>query len=300
MRLPIARFALTGLVLLTTGFVASLPARRAGSATQRRDRARPLRCTKEVLAALKPIPKLDYECAEREEDNLKSPERRAALKAWLRELESSFADADWWAAPVEDLNICTITREARAMSDEESRDFRRNDVEVNLYGDQSTRLVIVTDPCIRYSYSTLDACILERAGGRVYATQVLNAWFTRADAAVDMCLARHNGEKLIIVETNTVDGFLPPSPFTTWQAYSIDPRSHRAMPKKIFREHGRPTNRFRWDNYVFEDEGLARRWRAPEIIRDGRLLPQFNVYSLVRHHFVRTTYVWNGEYYATR
>lgn len=157
-------------------------------------------------------------------------------------------------------------------------------------------------PVFFYSYQTLNAYILQRVGDRVYATQVLDAYYTRIDAAVDMTLAEHNGERLVMVETHTSDGFMPPTLFTTYALYTINPGSHRAVPKKIFKEKGKLTHEFRSDDYLFggdnEDEKLANRWRAPEIIRNGRLSPQFYVYTPVKHRLARSTYAWNGRFYT--
>jgi hypothetical protein len=290
------RIPALSVILLAAGCVTILPRPSAVSAPQRRDQTRPLRCTKQALAALIAVPKLEYECEEQNEDNLKSPERRAAMQRYLRDLESSLAGASWWDTSVDDLGICSIVHEARLMTDEERRQY--SEERTVLCGDRSTRLVLVEDPCIWYSASALNAYILERAAGRVYATQVLNAYFTRVDRAVDMSLAQLNGETLILVETHTSDGFMPPSLFTTCYAFTIDPRSHRAVPKKLFKQGGKLTYEFKYDDYLFDDEELAKRWRAPSIIQGGTLAPRFYVYRLVKHHFVRDAYVWNGKCYS--
>jgi hypothetical protein len=282
-------------IMLMTGLVIFAPFHHADFAPQKGDATRPLQCTAEALAALKPIPELAYECVGVDDDNRKSPERRAALKEYVQKLETSLTDARWWATPVEDLNVCAMTQEARALTDDERESFSEN---INLYGDQSTRLVVLVDPCIHYSYSTLNAFILQRVGERVYATQVLDGYYTRIDAAVDMTLAEHKGEKLMMVETHTSDGLMPPTLYTTCSVYTMNPRSHRAVPKKLFKVKGRLTNKFRYDDYLFEDEALEKQWHAPEIIRNGKLAPRFYVYTPVKRRVVRDTYIWNGTYYA--
>src|SRR5512138_380180 len=151
------RITVFSLTMLAIGGVTLLPFRGAPGAPQRRDRKPLRRCPPEALSALKPIPQLDYECAERQDDNLKSPERRAAMKDYLREIESVFAEPIWWATPVEALNLCAAIHEARPMTDQERDDFLDDVYEIALYGDQSTRLVVVSDPCIQYSYRTLNA-----------------------------------------------------------------------------------------------------------------------------------------------
>ncbi|HSB09776.1 MAG TPA: hypothetical protein VLM38_09860 [Blastocatellia bacterium] len=107
-----------------------------------------------------------------------------------------------------------------------------------------------------------------------------------------------NGEKVIIVETNTSDGMMPPSPFTTWSAYTISPRTHRAAPKRLFKQGGNLTNRFRYDDYVFDDERLAAKWREPELVRNGKLSSRFTVSVMSKRQMLRQTFVWNGKYYA--
>src|SRR5262249_2332191 len=116
--------------------------------------------------------------------------------------------------------------------------------------------------------------------------------------AVNFTLGQDRGQRLILVETHTSDGFMPPTLYTTCDAYTIDPRSHRAIPKRLFQVSGKLTNRFRYDNYLFDDETLARQWRGPEIIRDGRLAQRFYVYNLRKSRLLRSAYAWNGKFYA--
>lgn len=254
-----------GTLLLAIVFVMFIPLRRADSAPQH-NRKRTLRCTNTALAALKPLPELDYECEEHDEDSRKSPERRARLQAYLKELES-FADASWWAAPVEDLNVCAVIKEARAMTDSERRDYLGNGDTIALYGSGSTRLVVVYDPCIKYSYGTLNAFILHRAAGRVHATQVLDAYFSRADNAADMRWVEHNGERLILIEVGT--GGLNPE--TTYRLYAIDRRTQRAVARKLFKDKGKPTNELAFSDSLDPNKG----WSRVRVDRRGRLLPEF-------------------------
>ena len=288
------RVLLFSLILFTV-VLSLLPTFQITADMQKDDKKRPLRCTSAALAALKPIPKLEYECIGNTDEDLKSSERKAALRTFLKEIETVYADDAWWAMSVEDLKQCALTNEARELTEEEREQLQ---YKVDLFGDGSTRLLTVVDPCIWYSSNTLNSYILQRAGNRVYATQVLNAYYTRIDEAVAMEVAENNGERLIFVYTNTSDGMMPPSPFTTCYVYTINPRTHRAVPKNIFFDK-RLTNRFRYDGYLFadEDEKLANRWHAPEFVHNGKLASHFYVYNLYKHRLSQETYVWNGRYF---
>src|SRR5690349_78063 len=65
-------------------------------------------CKKSVLAALKPIPRLDYPCDEQlqdwDEKILKLPARVEAIKNLTSEL-ASFSDPAWWKADPVDLSV---------------------------------------------------------------------------------------------------------------------------------------------------------------------------------------------------
>ncbi|HJQ23059.1 MAG TPA: hypothetical protein VKA60_04025 [Blastocatellia bacterium] len=284
------------ITLLTISFVAlfALP-RAAADPTQGKRRGR--RCTAAVLAALKPTPELDYECAAQQDDNLKSEARQAALKDYLRQLEEIFNNDVWWATSIEELNACAITKEARVLSKDESREFAFN---ISLYGDHSTRLISVVDPCIAYSYRTLNAYILQRVGRRVVATQVLDAFFTRFDASLDMDVAQLDGERLIIIERNEYGGG-PVTMTTTADAYTINPRTHRPQPKKMFKQGGKLTNEIAWEAPPFFDSEVgtlpADGWREPLIVSRGRLAPRFRVAHPTKRGLRYTTYRWTGKYY---
>lgn len=289
------RIFLFSLILLAV-VLSLLPALETSAAGQRGDKKRPLRCTAVALAALKSIPKLEYDCSGNTDEDLKSPERKAALRTFLKEIKTVYADDAWWAISVEDLKQCALTNEARELTEDEQEQLR---YKIDLFGDGSTRLLTVVDPCIWYSSNTLNSYILQRDGNRVYATQVLNAYYTRIDEAVAMEVAEYNGERLIFVYTNTSDGMMPPSPFTTCYVYTINPRAHRAVPKNIFFDK-KLTNRFRYDDYLFadEDEKLANRWHAPEFVHNGKLASRFIVYNLYKHRLSQETYVWKGRYFT--
>jgi hypothetical protein len=315
------------LILITTGWAFGPAFSNDGSWSQRylvratreepefttyKDEKRPSRCTREALAADKSIPKLNYRCGEDSDDVLKdSPRRRAALRAYLTRLESG-ASASWWAASVDDLNACAITHSARALTDNERSEFESSK---EVSGDQSTRLLVLPDPCVKYSFITRNAFVLQRAGGQVYATQVVDAFYTRLGPGVEGELAHQNGETLVIVDTASEP--TPATEFgdairgigqTSLSVYAIDAGTHRAVPRNLFMDKGKLTNVLSFEGYLLDDEELEKQWHPPELVRNGVLSPRFKVYSLAdsgdtadpRPKFVAETYVWNGQYYAVQ
>src|SRR6185503_14214720 len=129
--------------------------------------------------------------------------------------------------------------------------FFGNNEEIDLYGSGSTRMVVVSDPCIKYSYGTLNAFILHRAAGRVHATQVLDAYFSRADNAASMRWVEHNGERLILIEVGT--GGLNPE--TTYRLYGIDRRTQRVVARNLFRHKGKLTNELTFGDSLDPNRG---------------------------------------------
>jgi hypothetical protein len=105
-----------------------------------------------------------------------------------------------------------------------------------------------------------------------------------------MSLATQNGERLMIVEKGLVDGMMPAHAQVTWAVYAINPNTHRAVQRKIFKENGKLTNEMTWDAPPFEDEAMAR-WRTPELERNGKLLPRFILYYPYKGRLGRDTYV---------
>jgi hypothetical protein len=259
------------------------------------------RCTKQALAALKSIPKLDYDCTGDSDDEIQqSPGRRAALKAYRPKLESAVGPG-FWAASVDELNACATRNNERARTPEDQRELDSNP---RVLGDGSTRLILSLDPCVKYSYITQNGFILQRAGGRVYSSQVLDAFYSRLDPGVELHLARHNGATVVVVETNSEATMN--TLFSTFHVYSLDPQTHRTVPMKLFINGGKLSNEFEFDEYLFDDEQTMRQWHAPELVHNGRLSPRFTVYTMrkdqhqsrdVASKFSRKTYVWNGRYY---
>jgi hypothetical protein len=183
-----------------------------------------LRCTAVALRALKPLPKLEYECAERDEDNLKTPERKAALREQMKQLEG-FTSTAWWAANVEELNVCAALNEPTTISRDK---YIAEAYPVTIFGDAQTRLVITDDPCIKYSYGTLNAFVLQRASDKVVVTQVLDAYFSRAYNAVSMKIVDRGAQRTLDVSAGS--GGL--HPHTDYFQFTMDAKTHRAVAVK--------------------------------------------------------------------
>src|SRR5262245_9917602 len=237
MRQPLTRFAVTrGLLLIIAGslFISDT------SIAQRRNP--PLVCKQPVLAALKARPELSYECGEQandwDEKILKLPARVSAIKGLMSEL-SSFSDDAWWNADIVDLGVCDFKQEARALTADERREFVNGDYLFWLWGNERIRLMLIPDPCYQTGYGGSNAFLLYRNRGKVFVTQVLDGYFSRADNSVNLALAKLKGEEIIEVSTGT--GGLNPS--LTNYYFVIDPRTNKAVPKNLFSgERGRPTN----------------------------------------------------------
>ena len=198
-------------------------------------------CKKQALAALKPLPKLSYECNDRlndyDEKILKLPERVTAIQSLITEL-STFNDNAWWTADVVDLGVCDFTGELGVLTKDQRRSFVDGEYAFWLFGNDRIRLVLIPDPCYQTEYGGANAFLLYRNGGRVSVTQVLDGYFSRADNSVSLAFAKQGGEE--IIEVSTGSGGLTPS--LTNYYFVIDPRTNHAVPKNLFRgDHG-PTN----------------------------------------------------------
>ncbi|HTG85414.1 MAG TPA: hypothetical protein VL907_00210, partial [Pyrinomonadaceae bacterium] len=105
MRRPLMRVAVGCALFLIVSGSLFIPDR---SVAQQRNQT--LVCKQPVLAAVKPMPELSYECGEQandwDEKILKLPARLEAIKALKSELSSSFADNAWWMADAVDLSVC--------------------------------------------------------------------------------------------------------------------------------------------------------------------------------------------------
>src|ERR1044072_5977799 len=252
----------------------------------------PLVCKRPVLAALKPIPELTYQCNEQlndyDEKILKLPERVAAIRTLMSEL-SSFNDSAWWSADAVDLSVCDFTGEPRTLTRDQRRSFMNGEYAFWLFGNDRIRLVLIPDPCYQTGYGGSNAFVLYRSGGRVMVSQVLDGYFSRADNSVALAFARLGGEEIIEVATGS--GGLTPS--LTNYYFVIDPQTKQAIPKKLFRgDHG-PTNEIS-SAMLFNATPAT---TPLKIIRGQSLAPSFLIYVDNGRKLSRKTLRWNGKLY---
>lgn len=259
-------------------------------------------CREATFAAFKRLPKLSYQCPqtfdESDEEILKVPERIAELNRLAGELET-FTDAAWWQQSVADLNACELHGAAGALDAEEKASLTRGDYPINLFGNQSLRLILVTDPCYQTGYNGSVAFLLYRDGGRVFVTRVLDGYYSRVDNSVGFDFANLNGQQIIEVSTSNS---MPPS--VTNHYFVIDPKTHRAVPGKIFKAGRTLTNQISSAMILGEPSelGLSRNAEDMQLIKQHRLLPSFSTYAEIFSHDGRrlkqTVYRWNGRYFS--
>jgi hypothetical protein len=254
-------------------------------------------CPAEVYAALRPLPKLTYDCPQDVSDSdpelLQLPARHSAITELMAELEG-FNDPRWWRASVGSLNFCDLRGSAGPLTPEVLRKLRDGDYQTYLFGDQALRLVLVSDPCYQTGYGGSNAFLLNHRPGRVVVSQLLDGYYSRIDNSVEMGFARLNGEQIIEIQTGNN---MPPS--LTNYYFRINEKTGRAIPKNIFREGKKLSNEIRSAMLLSGSNGLI-------VIRGHRLAPSFSVYEDDEHGRIndsgrrlrRVQYRWNGRFYA--
>src|SRR5207253_5708928 len=145
-------------------------------------------CKQAIFARLRPLPKLNYACKpddvnDYDESILRRPERISAIRDYMRDLEA-LTELNWWDASVDDLNLCYFSGRAGGLNEEEREKFRTGDYQINLFGNNRMRLVLTSDPCYQTGYNGSNAFLLYRQSGRVFVTQLLDGYFSRADNSV--------------------------------------------------------------------------------------------------------------------
>ena len=240
-------------------------------------RAPALVCKRPVLAALKPAPKLSYQCDEQlqewDEKILKLPARVEAIRKLMAEL-STFSEPAWWAADAVDLSVCDYAKKVGPLTAQQRHDFLDSEYLFWMFGNDPMRLVLISDPCYQTEYGGSTAFLLYRdrngsARDRVVVSQVLDGYFSRADNSVGLAVAKLGNED--IIEISTGSGGL--NPYLTNYYFAIDPRSKRAVPKNLFiGEHG-PTNEIS-SAMLMEGSGAD----PLKVLRGQTLAPTFIVY----------------------
>ena len=245
---------------------------------------RAVACKQSVVPVLKPMPELDYPCFQNEwdEKNLKDPARVAAIKKFISQL-AAFSDAAWWQASTNDLNVCDSAG--------------KSDYVQWLFGDNRIRLVLIPDPCYQTEYGGSNAFLLYRQEGRVYVSQALDGYFSRADNSVDIAFAKLRMED--IIEVSTGSGGLNPT--LTNYYFVIDPKTKHAVPKNLFKgEHG-PTNEITSAMLFNERFGYG----PLRVLVGHSLAPTFTIYEDDENGKVddngrklsRRLLRWNGKMY---
>ncbi len=266
-------------------------------------------CKPSVSAAFKPLPKLQYDCPagliESDEKILKLPKRIAAINEVTQQLRA-LANPAWWQTNIDDLNACEMHGSAGALTDEEKAHFTDGDYQFLLFGNQQIRVVLVRDPCYQTGYNGSNLFVLYRTGGKVFVTEVIDGFFSRADSFLDVDFGNLNGEQLI--EVSTASGSL--HPYVARHYFVIDKMSRKAVPRNLFKDGKKPTNLITSVMLLSElrDLGLPQNAGELKIIRRHRLAPSFSAYEEDERGRIndngrklrRIVYRWNGRYYARR
>lgn len=263
-------------------------------------------CSQTTFDALKTLPYPSYDCPqeldESDEKTLTLPARVEALRKAVRELEA-FRDPAWWQADIEDLQACELHGRVGPVSAADKEKYRDGAYRFGVFGSNSIRLVLLPDPCYQIGYDGSVVFLLARTGGKVYVTKIFDGYYSRIDNSVSINFARLNGQEIIEIST---DNNMTPSINNYY--YVIDPKSHKAVPKKLFKVGKKLTNEIRSAVILGEPSelGLPRDASDMQIIKEHRLLPTFSAYEEayvdggIGGKLKQTVYRWNGRFYARR
>jgi hypothetical protein len=266
-------------------------------------------CKQTVFAAFKPLPKMEYDCPadliESDDKILKLPGRIAALNEVAHQLRI-LANPAWWQTNIDELNACEMHGSAGALTTEEKAHFADGDYQVLLFGDRQIRVVLVRDPCYQTGYNGSNLFVLYRAGGKVFVTEVIDGFFSRADSFLDVAFANLNGEQLI--EVSTASGSL--HPYVANHYFVIDKTSRRAVPRNLIKEGKKLTNLITSVMLLsdLKDLGLPQGAGELKIVRRHRLARSFSAYEEDERGRIndngrklrRIVYRWNGRFYVVR
>ncbi|HYW70261.1 MAG TPA: hypothetical protein VE961_04460 [Pyrinomonadaceae bacterium] len=266
-------------------------------------------CMQDPFDALKPFPKIEYDCPEGvndfDEKILKLPDRLASIRRAMKQLET-FTNPKWWEASVDELNACSVHKSVGVLTEDEKQSWLRGDQFFDLIGNQQMRLVSITDPCYQTGFAGSNAFLLYHKDGKVFVSQLLNGYYSRVDNSVGLTFAKLNGEQ--IIEISTANS-MPPSLY--YYYFAIDPKTNHAVPKKMFKEGKKLSNEIYSDMLMDDPQNLHLPKDASElnIIRRGRLAPSFSAYEVndqgrikgdQGRNFDRIIYRWNGRFYVAR
>jgi hypothetical protein len=263
-------------------------------------------CKKQALTALKPIPKLKYQCTadvnDYDESILQLPQRRSAIKRYLKSLESYYSES-WWKTGVLDLNVCDYRRKSGKLTVEQKNEFERGVYIPDLFGNPQIRVIRATDPCYQTGFGGSNIYLLHRKNGKVFTSEIIDGYFSRADAIfVDFAL---NGNEQIIEVATSSGGF---NPTITNYYFTIDRKTGRAVPKNLFLgENKKLTNQITSMMLLenSEEYDLPPNVEPLNIIKNGRLVKSFDkvieTYETIgqdnHQKFDKITLRWNGKYY---
>jgi hypothetical protein len=248
-------------------------------------------CKRAASVAVRPAPQFEYPCSAEndwDEKQLKSPERVAALNRLMTEISTLNSPA-WWEASVDELNACDFKGEPGAFTDDERQQFA-DGYSFWLFGNNQIRLLLLSDPCYQTQYGGSNAFILYRTDGKVFVSQVLDGYFSRADNSVDLNFGKLNNE--LVIEVATGSGGLNPT--LTNYYFVIDPVTHRAVPRKLFASKHGPTNEITSAMLFNDVPGNA----SPlNIIRRQTFARSFSVYTHNGRRLSRSIKRWNGKHF---
>lgn len=286
--------------LITAAFISSV------AVVAQKKRPVPV-CAETTMAAHRDLPELQYDCPEglieSNDRILKLPARLAALSDVMKEL-AGFENPAWWRAGIDDLTACDFHKVVGDFSEEHIQMWKRGDYPFSLFGNHQIRLALIDDPCYQTGFNGANAFLLYRKQGKVFVTQVLNGYYSRADNSVDIAFATLNGQQLIQISTGNS---MPPS--LAYYFFVIDPKTNQAVPKRIFKEGRKLVHVIRSAMLLSDvkDLGLPADAAELKIIRNKRLAPAFSVYQESERGRIddngrrlrRTVYRWNGRFYSS-
>jgi hypothetical protein len=263
----------------------------------------PVACKQSALSALKPMPNFRYRCDPElqsyDEKILKLPARMRAKQTLMAQLDA-FVTPAWWRAKVDDLNACDFRHKPGVLAGDQLKQFKEGEYRFWLFGEDDIRLVLLPDPCYQSDYNGSVAFVLYHKGGKVYVSQVLDNFFSRADNPLLFQLAKDGSEE--ILEVATWSGGLNPT--VTNYYFAIDPKTNRAAPRNLFAGDKGPTNEIS-SAMLFGASEDAEEPEALKVIVNNHLAKSFSIYSDDDagtiddngRKLTRTVLTWNGKMY---